>query len=429
MNILEATGVLNENDRRLLLGVTATGRRGDGQPLAKIYRKITYNYPLRKAIEDGWLVELRCYKVSSTVSLDEIKTVRGDYEQTQLAETVNTPERNQLVVKAWLEKGEGRQTVVYSVDIQHAKDLAETFRQYGVKAEALWGDDSERSYKLEQHRHGDLTVLVNCAILIEGYDDWRIGCIVPACPTKSPTKFAQMVGRGTRLQDGMGNLKHTVMIPEYNYKRDCIILDVVDNSKRHSLVTLPTLMGMGAYLDLHGQGIVASINKLEEAQKEFPHIDFSTLTDITQLQAHIESVNLFEYKFAADVERCSNLSWYVSPTGSYVLMLPHKDFLEVEQNLLDKWEIRGIINNKKYRGERDTIEEAFLAADDTVMKVTPDVLKLLRREEKWHSDLATPAQSGLLKKFYKGKAIPPNITKGMASRKIAEALAYRREKK
>ena len=430
-NILEACGVLEESSNKLLVGVTATPQRGDGQALAKIYKKVVFSYPLRKAIEDGWLVEIRGYKASSSVSLDGIKTVAGEYEQKVLAETVNTPERNQLVVRSWLDYGQDRQTVIFAVDIKHAKDLAEMFRVNGVNTEAVWGVDPDRADKIERHKRGEIKILVNVAVLTEGYDDWRIGCIVLASPTKSPVKFTQMIGRGTRLEEGCGNLHNIIEEPEHPFKRDCVVIDVVDNSSRNTLVTLPTLMGMSSVLDLRGKGLVASVHELEAAQQQYPYIDFTKLQDITQLQALVTSINFFDYRFTPDVEENSELSWFVSPTGSYVLMLPNKEHLEVQQNLLDKWEIAGIIKGRKYRGERDTIEEAFMAADDTIFKAIPEALKILRREAEWHKDLATEGQLQLIRKLYKkdikhGMIIPPDLTKGAVSRKISQRLAEKR---
>jgi hypothetical protein len=186
-------------------------------------------------------------------------------------------------------------------------------------------------------------------------------------------------------------------------------------------------MGMSSVLDLHGKGLVTSVRELEAAQQQYPHIDFSKLKDITELQAHIESINLFEFHYAPVVDENSELSWFTSPTGSYILMLPNKEHLEIQQNLLDKWEIFGTIRERKYRGERDTIEEAFMAADETIFKVCPEALKILRKKEKWHSNPATPPQWELLKKFYKGKYFPPDLNSGDASRWISSALAGKRK--
>lgn len=428
LNIYDAAGLLNEGDKRLLLGVTATPQRGDGKALAQLYKKISFVYSMRQAIEEGWLVDVRGVRVSTNVSLDQVKTVGGDFAQDMLSDTVNNPVRNQLVVKAWLDKAEGRQSIVFSVDIKHAKDLAEMFRQYGVKAEAIWGDDPDRAEKLQRHKDGGITVLINCGVLTEGYDDWRIGCVVLARPTKSSVLFTQMVGRGTRLQDNTGNLK-VALDPSYNYghfdhiKRDCIVIDVVDASSRHSLVTLPTLMGMSGALDLKGGSLVGAIQKIEEAQKQFQHIDFTKLTDISQLQTYIESVNLFDVKFPPEVEEHSELSWHPAADGGFVLLLPNKDAVRVKQNLLEKWEISAIIHNQRYKGERDTMEEAFRAADNLVTDKAAESLKILRREETWHKDPATVAQLNLLRKFYKGKALPDDLSKGRASKLISSFMA------
>lgn len=420
-NVLDVAGLLRENDKRLLLGVTATPQRSDGQALAKLYQKIVFSYSMRQAIEDGWLAEPRGIKVRTNTSLDAIKTKAGDYDQSELADTVNNPARNQLIVKAWLDNGEDRQTVGFTVDIQHAKDLAKTFQYYGVSAEAIWGDDPERKEKLAAHRAGKFKVLLNCGVLTEGYDDPNLGCIILARPTKSSVLFTQMVGRGTRLQEGCDNL---LIVPKDSpWKRDCIIIDVVDTSSRHSLITLPTLMGMAAGVDLKGRGIVTAVKELEEAQKDFPHIDFSTLPDISQLDTFIENVNLFEIKLPDEVTQHSELTWNHSATGGYVLLLPEKEAVSICQNALDKYEISAIIKSKHYKGERDTLEAAFSAADGLVADVYPEVLKLTRQHESWHDDPATPAQITALKRMYKGKQIPADITKGKASRLISYAKA------
>jgi ATP-dependent helicase IRC3 len=423
LNIFEGAGLMQPGDKRLLLGVTATPQRGDGKALAQLYQKITFTYSMRQAIEDGWLVEPCGIVVKTKTSLDGIKTVAGDYATEQLADTVNTPQRNQMIVKAWQDNATGRQTIAFTVNIQHALDLAAMFREYGIKAEAIWGDDPDRAEKLIRHKAGEITILTNCGVLTEGYDDWRIGCVILARPTKSSVLFTQMVGRGTRIEPGIGNLIEYRKVFDIPTKVDCLIIDVVDSSSRHSLITLPTLMGLSAYLDLHGGGVVKAVRKLEDAQRQFPHIDFNSLVDLADLETHIQKVNLFDIKFAPEVEASSELSWYPAPTGGYVLLLPNKDTIRIQQNMLDKFEISGIIRGQRYRGERDTIEAAFTAADTVIQNTCQDALKVLRREESWHGQQATSAQLKLLTKFFKGKPLPLDLTKGKASRLISSYYA------
>lgn len=442
-NFMELTGVLKPGANKLLLGVTATPARGDGKALAQVYQKITYSYPMRAAIEDGWLVDLRGYRVNTQTSLDELKTVAGDFQQDALADAVNNPARNQLVVKAWQDKAAGLQTVVFCVDIQHSLDMAAMFRQFGVKAQALWGDDPERrdscvcsgcerrwvgnqfdgkrcpcggvyklfEGKLSLHKKGEITVLCNCGVLIEGYDDWRIKCIVDAAPTKSSSRYTQKVGRGTRLQEGTGNLLEALTAGIALEKTDCIIIDVCDATTKHTLQTVPTLMGLDSNLDLNGQLAAKSAAAIEKAQEENPHIDLRNLRDMTQLNAYIESVNLFDITFPPEVTENSELSWHPTADNGYTVMLPNHERAIIKQNMLDEWEITAVIKGQKFRGVRATSKEAFKAADSVIEKYAPMDLKILRREEAWHSDLATPPQKGLLRKHYKGRELPYCICK------------------
>lgn len=440
-NIYEAAGLAERTTPYLHLGVTATPNRADGAALRSVYDRITFTYGMREAIEDGWLCEPRGYRIRTQTSLDGVKVTAGDYNLGQLADTVNTPARNLLIVRQWMKLSQDRQTVAFTVDIEHARDLAAAFESEGVSAQALWGDDPLRQEKLQAHKAGEIKVLCNCGVLTEGYDDPNLGCIILARPTKSGVLFTQMVGRGTRLQEGCGNLieehkKWDKLCREYEefgyrrtgfpWKEDCIILDVVDSSSRSSLVTLPTLMGMSANLNLKGKGIVYAAKKLEEAQKEHPHIDFSQVEDLSNLQAYVEEVNLFDVKFPPEVEEHSELSWHHSPTGGYVLLLPQKERVSICHNLLDKWEIAASIKGIQYRGERDTLEDAFAAADSLIAEKCADTLRVLRRKEGWHDAPATDAQMNLLRKLYRGRPLPPDLDKGKASRLIAAALARKR---
>lgn len=414
---------------KLLLGVTATPQRSDGKALAAIFDKIVYAYSMRQAIEDGWLVDVRGYRVQTGTNLSEVGKVGGDFAQDDLANAVNTPARNALVVKQWLAMGGRRQTVAFTVDIQHAKDLAAMFEGAGVTAAAVWGNDPDRAEKLKLHREGKITVLCNCGVLVEGYDDWQIGCIILARPTMSGVLFTQMVGRGTRLQDGTGNLKECLGCGDFNVKQDLIVIDLVDNSGKHSLVTLPTLMGLQAHLNLKGQSLVGAVQIIESAQKEHPNVDFSKLIEIDGLSALVESVNMFDVRFPEEVEENSELMWFKAVDGGYRMNVPktHPNgkagYIKIYQNLLDKWEINGLVGGQQFHGVREQLEEAFRTADEQVMTRAKNVMNLLRRKASWHEAPATPPQFQLLKKFYPGRTFPLDLSKGQASKLISERLA------
>ena len=409
LNVLNAFDVLKLDTPKLLLGVTATPTRADNKALGEIYKKMVYLYPLRQAITDGWLVKIRGYRVGTKTDLSKIKMQAGDFDKIELSQTVNTPDRNQRVVEAWRTQGENRLTVVYAVDIKHAQDLGDTFCQSGIAAQAIWGDDSARASKLESHRHGDIRVLVNCSLLIEGWDSPEVSCIVLAAPTCSSVRFTQMCGRATRLYPG---------------KTDCIVLDLVDNSSRHSLCTLPTLMGLPVGLDVKGHGLVEAIETVEEYQLRYPNIDFTKLKDIDTIPYFIEQVNMFELRFPPEVESNSELAWSKTIEGKYAMNIPRPKMdttgtksgrVQIYEDMLGQWEIEALLKGKKFKGYRGSIEEAFAAADQLIRDQSPESVNLLRRGATWKAKPATKNQMVLLHRLYKGKVWPDDLTQGQAS--------------
>jgi superfamily II DNA or RNA helicase len=409
MNVLEAFGVLKDDTKKLLLGVTATPERMDGKALGAIYKKLTYVYSLRAAIDDGWLVKVRGYRVSTGTSLSEVSIHDGDLNKVELEAAIDSPDRNRLVVNGWLTHCEGRKTVVYAGGIAHAQHLAQAFAERGVEARAIWGDDPERKVKLEWHRATAGSVLVNAELLIEGYNDPSISCIVLAAPTASSVKFTQMCGRATRLYPG---------------KVDCIILDMVDISGGHSLCTLPTLMGLPTNLDMCGKSLTDTCKLIEDMQAENPSIDFTKLKSADGVAQFITEFNLFEIRFPAEVEANSDFIWSKAIDGGYVMRIPLQKndatgakpgIVRIHQNLLDKWDIDGYINQRGFHGLRDSVEEAFAAADQQIRERAPASVVLVNRKASWMTKPATKNQMTLLGRLYKGKAWPENFTQGQAS--------------
>jgi superfamily II DNA or RNA helicase len=447
LNVFEQTGVLKPDSTRLLVGFTATPKRKnltknqkknitvlDDEELLSlksVYRKVVFSYPIRKAIKEGWLVPLRGYRLKTKVDLSSIKTTAGDYQQDELEETVNTPERNAAIVNAWCKDCENRQTVAFCVQIQHAKDLAAAFQRMGVKAEAVWGVDPDRAEKLAKHKAKDITVLCNAQLLTEGYDDWRVSCIVDAAPTKSPSKYTQCIGRGTRLQAGTGNLLEAISSGLVLDKKDCIVLDVVDNNKRCSLVTLPSLVGLNPDMDLQGQSVTATAEKMEELQEKYPTVDLSHLTDITKVDAYIESLDLFAAPYTEDVVQFSKLAWMGCSDGSYLLQVPerkelkglfaqHKhEKLHIAPTELDEFElyITSVGVDKKL-GIYNSLKEAFESADEVMQRCRPDRMKLVTREADWHTYPASDPAKKLLRSLSKSKPILRCLCPGFQSVKM-----------
>jgi ATP-dependent helicase IRC3 len=411
LNILQASGVLLPESIKLLVGLTATPKRRDrvvaeeAISLKTIFDKIVYNFPIRRGIKEGFLSPLIGYRIGTKTDLSEVKTTAGDFQLDQLSNAVNTEERNAQVVKAWKENTPGRSTLCFTVDIKHAQDLAEVFRRNGVESQPVWGVDPQRVEKLRDFDSGKTTVLCNCALLTEGFDSPRVSCIVLARPTNSGTLYTQMVGRGTRLNEG---------------KQNCAVIDVVDTYKKCSLVTLPTLVGLSPNLDLHGESVTVAAEKMEALQEKYPTIPLSHLTDLSKVEAYIESVDLFAEPYPEEVKENSDLSWVRAADDSYVLPIPERrelseakayarylhEKLHLIQNELDEYELSiTSVNDNRKLGTFSTLKEAFKEADDVIRRCRADRLKLMQREGLWMENPATEAAKKYLRTLSKNRPL------------------------
>jgi len=347
-------------NKKLLLGVTATPNRADGLALGQVYDEIVYQIPILDAIKQGWLADMRGIKVRTDTTLDNVHTRAGDFAQDELQNAVNTPYRNGLIVQEWLKNASGLQTLAFTVDIAHAQHLAAVFKSYGVSSEAIWGDDPFRAEKLALHREGKLQVLTNCAVLTEGYDDWQIKCIVMARPTKSQLLFVQMAGRGTRIPNNISNLLEAKALGLDILKDNCLLIDVVDNTTRHSLVTMASIFGLSEKMDMRGKPITRVLSELEKAQAEHKGLDISKLEDIDKLQSYAEEVDLFHVKFSDEVMQYSELQWHTFGPETYRLLLPNGEKVVIWKDLFGEWEVAGTVRGNSFKESHiQSLPEAF----------------------------------------------------------------------
>lgn len=215
----------------LVLGITATARRRDKIALGQLFEEVTYHISMLDLIEQGYLADLRGIEIQTSINLDGVTVHHGEFAETSLEQAINVENRNRIVSIALYDYAKDRKTICFTATIKHAHDLAATMRKMGIKAEAVDGEMqmSLRRMRLEMFRQGQIQVLCNAALLCEGFDQPDIGCILLARPFKSEPAFTQAIGRGARSFPG---------------KEDCLIIDIADSTRKHDLMSLPTLMGI-----------------------------------------------------------------------------------------------------------------------------------------------------------------------------------------
>ncbi len=257
----------------LVIGFTATPQRGDGARLVDIFPDIVYSMDARAAIDDGYLTPVRSYAIATDTNLDEVASRGGDFVLGQLAEAVDTDERNQKVVESYLQLTPGLKTLVFTASVEHAKHVAKLFKAAGVKAAFASGETPprEREAIVAGFRGTKIDVLVNCGLYLEGFDVPSIQVIINARPTKSATLYTQVTGRGLRPLDNDAFLLSQLPSPEarremiaMSEKPYATIIDIVDQARRHQLITLPYLWGLPAQIDAQGRPISQVAERYEE---------------------------------------------------------------------------------------------------------------------------------------------------------------------
>jgi superfamily II DNA or RNA helicase len=209
------------NPGMMLSGFTATPERADRKTLRAYFDNVADRITIGELVSLGFLVPPKAFIVDIGVreQLDAIKVPSAFGDQSEVADVLNTVPINQEIVRHWTEKAEGRQTIVFCSTVKHAHDVCKAFAEKNIRAEVVTGEtpDDERRALLARFDRRITRVVLNVAVLTEGYDNQVCSCIIllRQCSSKSP--LIQMAGRGLRTVD-----------PELYpgvVKKDCVILD------------------------------------------------------------------------------------------------------------------------------------------------------------------------------------------------------------
>lgn len=212
-----------------LFGVTATPNRGDRKGLREIFDNVADQIELGELIASGHLVPPRTFivDVGAQDELRQVKKLVSDYDMDAVSAIMNTAPINEAVIKHWKEKAENRKTVVFCSTINHAKSVQQAFLANNIEAALVTGElsDTERAEALASFEQGSARVIVNVAVLTEGWDYQPTSCVILLRPSSYKCTMIQMVGRGLRTVDPS-------LYPDV-IKTDCIVLDFGTSSLMH----------------------------------------------------------------------------------------------------------------------------------------------------------------------------------------------------
>jgi superfamily II DNA or RNA helicase len=221
--------VRDANPDARIFGVTATPNRGDKKRLREVFDNVADQVRLGELIASGHLVPPRTFVIDVGVQ-DELRSVRktlSDFDMAEVAGIMDRAPVTDEVIRHWKEKAGDRQTVIFCSTVAHAEQVTEAFRAAGITAALIHGDLASDTRKaiLADYAAGSIRVIVNVAVLTEGWDHPPISCVVLLCPSSYKSTMIQMVGRGLRIVDPE---EHPGIV-----KTDCVVLDFGTSSLIH----------------------------------------------------------------------------------------------------------------------------------------------------------------------------------------------------
>lgn len=245
--------ILSRFKPKVLLGLTATPERMDGEDILKDFcNTIAAEIRLPEALNRKLLCPFQYFGITDNIDLSNVEWKNGRYLPSELTKLYTQNDKRVGDIISSLEKylrdiNEVR-ALCFCVTQEHAEYMAEKFTLAGFKADYLISSrNNEREELRKKFLKKEINYLFVVDIFSEGIDIPDIDTVLFLRPTESLTIFLQQLGRGLRLAEG----------------KDCLtVLDFVGNSR-------PEYDFEGKFRALIGK-TNTSIQK--EIEDDFPHL-------------------------------------------------------------------------------------------------------------------------------------------------------------
>jgi len=398
-------------------GFTATPKRTDKEALGSLFTSICYQWLIPEGVGSGYLVPATRLKVSTKVDVSDLRTQKGDYEQSKLISALDTANWRDLCVNAYQQyiAPSNRMALAFLPNVAMSQNFAAALREIGVAAAHIDGETpkEERRRILAQYAAGEIRIISNCMVFTEGFDSPQTSAILLARPTRQSTLFTQIIGRGLRPYPG---------------KHDCLIVDmtVVDTKALEVGTLLGRLISCPeckvefyAALKCCPQCGAERKISLREAYERDLFVGDENGGSKPGQGLFADYQPMFEKAFAA---------WYRGADGFFSCTLSFEDgALVIVPPLQDN--LYRLVHVPKIKdapsqvlARNDDLTALMLDADEQVQQRSE--ASITQKDAFWRGDPPSPAQINLLSKL--GVVIPDGLSKGAASQLITHTLAVRR---
>lgn len=207
------------------VGFTATFDRSyNAHELSEVFPRVACTYSFLDAIRDGWIADVVPHTIETGISLVNVRSSSGDYNQEQLVKAINTRKRNALAVDVYQHYLAGKDIpfIAFCANVDHAEAMAAAMQQANARVASLTNRNSpaERQGIIAAFREGRLDGITAYGIPLEGLDV-QAKAMLWLRPTLYSHIFDQGLGREIRPP--------TQAVPELNGAADAqerrLILD------------------------------------------------------------------------------------------------------------------------------------------------------------------------------------------------------------
>ncbi len=431
-----------------VVGFTATPKREDDRGLHNVFDTICFQRSFEWGIRNEYLAPLQPpIRVLADLGNRREKVLR-------------TTDWADSVVKAWVERAEGRPTLAYMQDVDSSRELAAAFRAAGhpfahVDAEEVvdqhgnvYGKD-HREILFQSFMRGEVQGICNYSVFLEGTDLPPASCMVWARNTENIVLTTQAVGRVLRLFPG------NEYLPK---KTDAIILDVTSSDLE--VMTAGTLAGFT--YDPTTKEYVEDTDE-EETEEVVEGLDIrdSMKGNFTDAKGVVYSVGRLIRRSGSDWYHDENtdvLSLGVSDNDALVIIPPHytlathlqmvahrlmaertQDPADLRLSMeYDKvataeeffgcftlWHVKDkLVPMSWVRAQRDSLDLLMDFAVPYVQEVADPVSAFMNRNQRWKRQPMTDGQRRMLTGMMGHGKFEAALTCGEASQLITHTIAF-----
>lgn len=190
------------------IALTATPVRLDGRSLSNLWPTLVEGATVGQLQHLGSLVkDIRTLDLP-LADLRKVRKRAGDYETASLSAAYENSRAADLAAIYYYHHARDRKTLAFAPSRKVSETLAAALNTMGIRAQHLDAKvkDAVREETLQKLQDGELDVITNCALFVEGVDIPNINCVMVCTSTLSLTKWMQMCGRGTRSFKGKDDL-------------------------------------------------------------------------------------------------------------------------------------------------------------------------------------------------------------------------------